>query len=64
MTAGQMIAEGRKRAGWNRAQLARRMGVTRSAVFYWERDHAYPRPKRAARLEALLDITLPRHPRW
>ncbi|MBL0916022.1 MAG: helix-turn-helix transcriptional regulator, partial [Sphingopyxis sp.] len=52
-TAGERLARLRKQKLLTQSELARRLGVTVTAVCYWEQDRSRPK---AARLEALAKL--------
>lgn len=54
---GTMIRRARERKRMSQEDLARLLGVSRSAVNAWERDRAYPRNSIGA-LEEILGISL------
>lgn len=58
MTLGEQIVEARKAKQWSQEELARKVGVTKQAVIWWEADENVPRKDKLKRLEAILDSRL------
>jgi len=56
MSLGSTIRLAREQLHWSKAELGRRVGVTRVAVIYWERNEAIPRPPTRRRLERALGL--------
>lgn len=57
MPLGTVIARARQRKRWTQEELAKRLGVTRSAVTAWETRNIYP-SKTAGAIEDVLGIDL------
>jgi SOS-response transcriptional repressor LexA len=56
MTVGERIAARMNALGLNQTQLAKRIGVSRTAVGDWLKDKHPPRPQKIPRLAAILEI--------
>ncbi len=56
-TFGERLARLRKAAGMTQAGLAGRLGVSMTAICYWEQDRSRPKPERIEALAAALDAT-------
>lgn len=54
----EIIRLARVRKGWNKAELARRVGVARQTVGDWENSRSAPTRKRAPKVAEVLDIPL------
>jgi transcriptional regulator with XRE-family HTH domain len=59
MTIGERIAAARTKAGLSQQDVARALGVGRSAVNQWESDTTKPSITRRAQLAVLLNMRLP-----
>lgn len=57
-STGILIQRARQRKQMTQAQMAKVLGVDRSAVSNWERGEHFP-ARYAGAIEALLDITIP-----
>lgn len=55
---GRTLREERVRLGWKQAELARRVGVCRHAVLFWESGAFTPTLLHAKRLATALGVTL------
>lgn len=55
---GKRITGLRKRRSWSRLKLARRLGVPRSRVGFWERGEHAPPIESLVALSEVLDISL------
>lgn len=58
MSVGDRIRKAREKLGLSQAQLASRVGVTRTAIGQWEGDETVPRAKHAPKLSAVLELPL------
>lgn len=54
---GQRIGEAREAAGLSKAQLAKRLRVSGTAVWNWERNDVTPRPEMLKQIGAALRVT-------
>jgi transcriptional regulator with XRE-family HTH domain len=54
---GDRIARIRESKGWSASDLARRMEVTPTAVWNWEKNGIQPRPAAFVRLARILGVT-------
>jgi len=50
------ICRARQRRGMSMSHLARLVGVTRPAIYLWEKGERHPRPRYARRLESALGL--------
>ena len=55
---GKRITNLRKRKSWSRLKLARRLGVPRSRVGFWERGEHAPPIELLVALSEVLDVSL------
>lgn len=53
---GELIEIKRKRKGWSKRELARRVGCTDVAVWKWETNRSVPRVHMIVRLCSHLDL--------
>lgn len=58
MSMGTRICQARKDKGFTQEYVAQALGVSRQAVFKWEKDHAKPDTKNLIALSALLDVSV------
>jgi transcriptional regulator with XRE-family HTH domain len=56
MTVGERIRNARKKLGLTQVQLAKKVGVSRGAIYQWEKDLNIPRPDKVPRLAAVLGL--------
>lgn len=54
---GERIAAARERKGWNASELARRMDVTPTAVWNWEKMEVLPRSATLRQLAHVLGVS-------
>jgi transcriptional regulator with XRE-family HTH domain len=57
-TVGALIRDARVKKGMSKAELARRVGVTRGAVWEWERDNCFPHRDNARSIAEILGVPL------
>lgn len=55
-TTAEQIKQARISAGYSKLRLAADLGITRSAIFQWERGDHKPTPANSRKLEALLGL--------
>ncbi len=58
MTMGKRIAEARKKKGYTQEYVALTLGVSRQAVYKWEKDQSRPDTTNLMALAELLDVTV------
>ena len=52
----QALVHARKQRGWSQRRLARELGISQSAVSYWERGKSVPEPANVVDLERVLEL--------
>jgi len=52
----QALVHARKQHGWSQRRLARELGISQSAVSYWEQGKSVPEPANVVDLERVLDL--------
>jgi transcriptional regulator with XRE-family HTH domain len=52
----QALAHARQERGWSQRELAREMGLSQSAVSYWEQGKSLPEPFNVVELERVLEL--------
>lgn len=60
MSMGKRICQARKSKGFTQEYVAEVLGVSRQAVFKWEKDYAKPDTKNLIALSDLLDVSVER----
>lgn len=58
MTMGNRIAEARKKKGYTQEYVALILGISRQAVYKWEKDQSRPDTTNLIALAELLDVTV------
>ncbi len=59
MTVGERIRAARIKLGLSQVELAKRVGVSRGAIYQWEKDLTHIRPQKIPRLAAVLGFSSP-----
>ncbi len=57
MTVGERIQAARKKLGLSQVELAKKVGVSRGAIYQWENDLNHIRPQKIPRLAAVLGLS-------
>lgn len=58
MTFGEKLKEARLNKGFTQKILAKKMGCSNNAIFYWENDMSEPSLKSVAILSQILGVSL------